>query len=313
MGSSQFDTDRGPSTAQAHVRFSGGARSSRAYEFRFEVGDHLGNDLVVAERLSAGPFTEIYRVWSESRLCPLVCKVLRPGIDDAREHERSLSRERRVLERIRHPNVVRSFPRDASLESEHLLIEHLSGPSLLDVLAASPRRRIKPSVAVRIAIGVGSAIEAVHRSGHLYRDLKPANILMREDLPVLVDFGSAYRWAPGRRPNDRVGTDPYMAPEQCLREALSPQTDVFGLGALAYEMLTGEWPYEDRLMNVFDRSKLSNRFPQIAYAPGSLRRRIPGMGPEIEEIVHRSLARNPADRFRSVADFVTALNALAVR
>jgi serine/threonine protein kinase len=315
MNSSQFDTDRRPGGPSKPVALSPtkGAfkpRSARVYEFSYSAGQRLGRELVVTDPLSAGPFTEIYRVWSEERFCALACKVLRPGLESGDPHRRILVREYAVLRRLTHPSVVRVFPPDPSFEQPHLLMEHLAGPSLLDLLGASPKRRLKPQVALRIAVGIGSALEAVHQSGYLYRDLKPANVIMRDGSPVLVDFGAVYHWSPGRRPSTRVGTDPYMAPEQCLGHPLSPRTDVFGLGAITYEMLTGEWPFEDQLMNVFDRTKLHNRFPQIAHAPGTLRRRVAGIGEEVERVVHRCLARDPARRYASAAEAVAELNRL---
>lgn len=290
-----------------------GPRRPPVYKFTYDVGDRLGTELTVIDRVSAGPFTEIYRVWSRRRLCQFACKMLRPGLEDPEPHRRSLATEAAVLRRVQHPNVVRGFPSDPDLEHDHVLMEHLEGPSLFQVLAESPRRKLKPNAALRIAVALGAALQAVHAVGFVYRDLKPANVIMRGDAPILVDFGAVYRWNPNRRPSERVGTDPYMAPEQVLRDPLSPRTDVFGLGALTYEMLTGEWPFEDQLMNVFDRTKLHNRFPQIAHAPGGLRRRIQGMGAEVEGVVHRCLARDPGERYESAADAVTELNGLLDR
>jgi len=315
MNSSHIHTARRGNDATSPVALSRKpapqpVRAPKVYEFSFRPGARLGSELVVTEPLSAGPFTELYRVWSERRMCSFACKLLRPGLDAADRHATALSREGTVLKRLRHPNVVRVFDRDAELETPHLLMELLGGPSLFEVLGASPRRRLKPNVALRVAVGVGSALAAVHDAGYVYRDLKPANVLLRDGDPVLVDFGSVYRFQPGRRPSTRLGTDPYMAPEQCLGKPLTPRADVFGLGALTFEMLTGEWPFEDQLMNVFDRSKLHNRFPQIVHEPGGLRRRVPGIGSEVERVVHRCLARDPKRRFASVADAVAELNAI---
>jgi len=316
MNPSGFNTghqSEGRSAPVGIPRKPAGPRRAPAYEFSFDVGDRLGAELTVVDHVSAGPFTEVYRVWSRRRLCQFACKLLRPGLEAPEPHRRSLATEEAVLRRVHHPNVVRVFSGDADLEHAHILMEHLEGPSLLELLAESSRRRLKPNVALRIAVGLGAALEAVHAVGFVYRDLKPANVIMRGETPTLVDFGAVYRWTPNRRPSERVGTDPYMAPEQVLRDPLSPRTDVFGLGALTYEMLTGEWPFEDQLMNVFDRTKLHNRFPQIVHAPGGLRRRIHGMGAEVEEVVHRCLARDPEERYESAAEAVTELNGLLDR
>ena len=278
------------------------------YTFTFGFGDRLGAELRVQERLSAGPFTELYRVWSDRRLGVFVCKLLRTGIDDEAGHRRILEREARVLARVAHPNVVRAFRPADGLDTPHVLMENVVGSSLLELLSRSPRRRLKPNAAVRIAVGIGAALAAVHATGHLYRDLKPANVLLRDGEAVLIDFGTVYQWAPDRRPRERIGTDPYMAPEQCLGESLTPATDVFGLGAVLYEMLTGEWPFEDQLMNVFDRKKLRNRFPQIVHEAGPARRRVHGLDPGVDAVVSRCLARDPAERFQLVPDAVMALN-----
>lgn len=318
MNPSQIDTGKGTRASDGAVRFSrsgstGRRRKAPIYEFKFEEGDALGGDLTITERLSAGPFTEIYRVWSEERMCTLVCKQLRSDLTDEREHKRMLAVERRVLRAVRHPNVVRPYGSSATLETDHVLIESLPGPSLLELMTAAPRRRLKPTTALRIAVGIGSALHAVHEAGYLYRDVKPANIIMRDDTPVLVDFGACYRRHRGRTPRGRVGTDPYMAPEQCLSRHLSPRTDVFGLGAVTYELLTGEWPFEDQLMNVFDRSKLENRFPQVAHSPGTVLRRLPAVGAAVEEVIHRCLATDPQDRYATAAEAVAELNGLLDR
>jgi serine/threonine-protein kinase len=216
-----------------------------------------------------------------------------------------------VLRRLAHPNVVRAYPSNERLHTPHILMEYLGGMTLFGRLAVAPRRRLPVQEAVTLAIQIGGALEHLHSASYLYRDLKPANVIERDGRAVLIDFGSVYRMRAGRAPRSRVGTDPYMAPEQCLGEPLTPATDVFGLGAVLYEMLTGEWPFEDQLMNVFDRSRLENRFPQINHEPGPLRRRSSGVEPGLEAVVRKCLARKPEDRFQRVADVVVELSAFA--
>jgi serine/threonine protein kinase len=299
---SQFNTQSiGASVPKPHLRHD-------PYPFSYSVGERIGENLRVLDRVSAGPFTELYRVWSERRVGVFVCKIMREGIADEELHRRAIEQEWRTLRRIEHPNVVRVFRPEEDLEVPHLLMEWVVGPSLLDLIGQAPRRRLKPNVAIRFAVGIGAALAAVHKIGYLYRDLKPANVLVRDGEPVLIDFGVVYRWKPGQRPRDRAGTDPYMAPEQCLGEALTPAADVFGLGAVTYEMLTGEWPFEDQLMNVFDRKKLRNRFPQIVHEALPARRRVHGLDRAVDEVVARCLARDPQRRFQSIGDAVMAFN-----
>jgi serine/threonine protein kinase len=284
------------------------SRGPEPERFDLDLGQKIGRDLTVTKQLSAGPHTEIYQVWSTSRLCYFACKVLRAHVPRMSPEARHLALERALLRKLSHPNIVRAYDSDPAATLPHVLMDYLAGPSLLERLAASPRRRLATNEALRIAIHIGGALEHLHARSYIYRDLKPANIIERSGVPVLIDFGAAYPYRPGRSARHRVGTDPYMAPEQCLGEPLSPATDVFGLGAVLYEMLTGEWPYEDQLMNIFDRTRLENRFPQIKHAPGSLRRRAPNAGPDLERVVHRCLDRDPNERYQSIADVVADLS-----
>ena len=212
----------------------------------------------------------------------------------------------------------------------YLLLEYLAGPSLFEVLESMPRRRLHVPDAIRATMHVGAAVHFLHRRGYLYRDLKPANILLRAGIPILVDFDVVRRLDPARRPADRLGTAPYMAPEQVLREPLTPASDVYGLGALLYELLTGHWPTEDPV----ERRRVGRRVARFAGGcrprrpptePGppmpnwppairsSNNRRCrrastaPHMTRELEGIVLRCLERDPRARFQTVSGVLAAL------
>src|SRR5690606_14489872 len=144
-------------------------------------------------------------------------------------------REMSVLKKLKHPNIVHFYGSGIIEGRGYLLLEYLAGPSLFDVLSSLPRRRLHVPDAIRAIMHVGAAVHYLHRQGYLYRDLKPGNVLLRDGIPILVDF-DVVRKIDQRRPADRLGTAPYMAPEQVLREPLTPATDVYGLGALLYEM-----------------------------------------------------------------------------
>ena len=154
-------------------------------------------------------------------------------------------REAEVLEKLRHPNIVRLFGSNVEEGRPYILMEYLAGPSLFDVLEGLPKRRLHTPDAIRAIMHVGAAIHYLHRCGYLYRDLKPGNVHLREGVPVLLDFDVVREMEPLRRPADRLGTAPYMAPEQVLKEPLTAATDVYGLGALLYELLTGKWAHEE--------------------------------------------------------------------
>lgn len=286
-------------------------RGAPVERFDHEIGEHLGLALTVTRQISAGPFTEIYQVWCAERMSFFALKLLRAGVANGSAERRHITHEQAVLRRLAHPHIVRLYDADPGLSRTHVLMDHLPGPSLLERISAAPRRRLPVVEAVTTAIQIASAIGHLHERGYLYRDLKPANVLEGQNGSVLIDFGSVFRWRPGRVPRERLGTDPYMAPEQCLGEPLGPATDVYGIGAVLHEALTGEWAFEDQLMNVFDRTRLENRFPQIAHEVRPLRKRAAAVPAGLDEVVRRCLARNPSDRYQSAAELVNELLAYA--
>ncbi|MDP9348507.1 MAG: serine/threonine protein kinase [Gemmatimonadota bacterium] len=301
-------------------------------EFSLAVGDRIGG-LTIIGHLARGRVAELYQVWSNRHWCALTGKLVAP------EHlenggAASFRREAQVLAKLQHPNIVRFFGAGEAGGRPYLLLEYFPGPSLFDVLEGLPKRRLHVPDAIRAVMHVGAAVHYLHRCGYLYRDLKPANILLREGIPVLLDFDVVRKIHPTRRPADRLGTAPYMAPEQVRKEPLSPATDVYGLGALLYELLTGHWPTEEPfdedewddewddesdeahpprppLSDPGDRQlttrELALRYPQLTRDPVPLRQHIPQVPPELDKLVMRCLAHRAEDRFQTVSGLLAAL------
>ncbi len=298
-------------------------------DFSLAVGDRLG-ELTIIGHLAKGRLTELYQVWSNEHWCALTGKVVMPepdGSDD--ETPASFRREVKVLGRLAHPNIVHIYGSGEADGRAYLLLEYLSGPSLFEVLESLPRRRLHVPDAIRAAMHVGAAVHYLHRQGYLYRDLKPGNVLLREGIPILVDF-DVVRKINQRRPADRLGTAPYMAPEQVLREPLTTATDVYGLGALLYELITGHWPNESpsdedewnewsddeeyrptgaALENgrADDLPHLRARYPQLTSPPVPPREHHPRLDPELERILLRALHPEPAGRFQTISGLLAAL------
>jgi serine/threonine protein kinase len=305
-------------------------------DFSLAVGDRAG-ELTVIGHLARGRCTELYQVWSNRHWCALTAKMLNPDYARTGTLPASFRKERKVLARVRHPNIVQVFGGGEADGRAYLLMEYLAGPSLFDVLEQLPKRRLHVPDAIRAVMHVGAAIHYLHRCGYLYRDLKPANIHLREGIPVLLDFDVV--WPLGttkRRPGDRLGTAPYMAPEQVLREPLTPATDVYGLGALLYELLTGKWPmdepedddddfwfddedddYEpktamapkavDGQTRSLTTAELESRYPQIKQPPTPPRQHNAQVSTELEALVLRALQPDPRERFQTVSGMLAAL------
>jgi serine/threonine protein kinase len=134
----------------------------------------------------------------------------------------------------------------------------------------------------------------------VHLDLSPTNIIVAGGRPVLIDFGTARRIA-GARPASVIGTDAYIAPEECRLESVTPAADVFGLGVLLYEMLTGRRP--------FPRATRARSFPQMERAPTPIRRHGAALPKALEELLDGCLARDPAAR-PTLPDLLPRLNAM---
>jgi serine/threonine protein kinase len=304
-------------------------------KFSLSVGDKVG-ELTVIGHLACGRHTELYQVWSNRHWCALTGKIARPEFIKDGVAPVTFRREAEVLEKLRHPNIVRLFGSDVAEGRPYILMEYLAGPSLFDVLEGLPKRRLHTPDAIRAIMHVGAAIHYLHRCGYLYRDLKPGNVHLREGVPVLLDFDVVRELEPVRRPADRLGTAPYMAPEQVLKEPLTAATDVYGLGALLYELVTGKWPNEEpaeededewnewdddeddeeeaRVIEktaVVDRElttrELEQRYPQIKQSPVPPRAHASGLPRELETVILRALQADQAERYQTVSGMLAAL------
>jgi serine/threonine protein kinase len=181
-----------------------------------------------------------------------------------------------------------------------LLLEFLEGPTLARVIDSAAGRRLGLSDALRLAIHVGSALHHMHRQGLIHLDLSPSNIIVTSGRPVLIDFGTARRLSEPR-PGDVVGTDAYIAPEECRLETLTPAADVFGLAVLLYELLCGRRP--------FPRGSRRQPFPQVEGRPSPLSRYRNGLPNELERLLRACLAPDPLAR-PALPDLLVALNGM---
>jgi eukaryotic-like serine/threonine-protein kinase len=304
-------------------------------DFSLAVGDRLG-ELTVIGHLARGRATELYQMWSNRHWCALTGKLVHPDHLQDGQLPAGFRREVKVLNRLRHPNIVQVFGSGVAEGRPYLLMEYLAGPSLFDVLEGLAKRRLHVPDAIRATMNVGAAIHYLHRCGYLYRDLKPANIHLREGVPVLLDFDVVRPIGLRTRPADRLGTAPYMAPEQVRREPLSPATDVYGLGALLYELLTGRWPNEEPVEEDEDfwdeddwddeeappapaqrttgggprnlsTGELETRYPQLRLPPVPPRQHNPQVPAELEALLLRAQDPDPGARFQTVSGMLAAL------
>jgi serine/threonine protein kinase len=271
--------------------------------WNFEEGEEIHPGRVVLKPIGGGNRYEVCLVWDESLYALGVAKVLRPDQAENEKALRDLGREVEALGALAHPTLVRSF--DAVLDGPkpHVLIEHLDGPSLRRLIrrdGAIPIQQLLP-----LAAHVAGALQYMAQQGYVHLDVKPDNIVMGLP-PRLLDLSIARTLERAARTDGPLGTDPYMAPEQCVPRAeasapIGPATDVWGLGATLFHAASGEKP--------FPRGSGEGgpeRFPQLVEEPGPLPEWIPE---ELSALILEMLDRE-ADNRPSCAEVVERLQPL---
>lgn len=240
------------------------------------IGSRLGEELTVVGAIDTTGREPVYLVWHHGSWCPMACKIFtRPE---------KAEREAATLSAVAHPNVVRCLGVNPP---NCVLMEFLEGPTLHTLAGSRGRRRLSINDGLRVAIHIGAALNHIHRCGLIHMDVKPSNVVVSHGRPVLFDFGIA-REQGAVRPEVVTGTDPYISPEECLLNSVTPAVDVFGLGVTLYELLTGHMPWPEGTKDA--------PYPQIDGLPTPLRVYRPAVSRALEASVMSCLHRDPRAR-----------------
>ena len=257
----------------------------------FAEGDGITSGRSAIKLLGGGFRYEAYLAWDDHLHSLVVAKVVRPGLVEDERTLRGLASEVGLLERLDHPVLVRAF--DAELEGPrpHLVLEHLEGPRLSTLV----RRYgpLPPEQLVPLALQLCAAIHYLAAEGVVHLDIKPSNIIMGGP-PRLIDVSVARTLEQCGELRSEVGTDAYMAPEQCRPGKdfpIGPAADVWGLGATLFRAAAGERAFEQGDPG---SEQPVERWPQLVEPPRlDALDRVPA---EIAEPIARCLAYDPAAR-----------------
>ncbi|MFW5926392.1 MAG: serine/threonine-protein kinase [Myxococcota bacterium] len=275
------------------------------------VADPLVNRVLpggyrLTERVAAGGMSSVYRASREGVDRPLAVKVLRRALaGDAVQRDRFL-REAGAVDRIDHPNVVRVEDFGETEDGlVFLVMEYVEGTPLLSIMG---RGRLPIDQGLHIAAQVAGALGTAHRHGVIHRDLKPENILLtcRDGDPRFVkvlDFGIAKILdAPSLTGSQQIfGTPGYIAPEYIQSNAIDGRADVYSLGVILYELITGALPFDYE----YPADLLAKHVTEEPIPPHV---RDPAVPPEIDALLLRCLCKDPNERFDDCEQFLRELD-----
>jgi hypothetical protein len=259
----------------------------------------------VVAKIRSGPITDLYRGEQIELGRSVFIKALGRSILPSSPFAAALEREARLLTDLDHPGILRVIDFVKRDRSMWLVLEHVEGPSLDEVIAK--KGKLEPRAAVAIALLLAEALEHAHARGVVHRDVQPRNVIVAKTGSVkLTNFVAA---AAERLPtapellegSTGFGTPAYMSPEQLLGEPEDGRSDLFSLGIVLYEMLTGRRPYDtpdDRI-----RSQRTRHEP--APPPSRL---VPELSGSLDRTVRRCLAKLPSDRFATAIELSRALS-----
>jgi serine/threonine-protein kinase len=267
------------------------------------TGQTLGSYQII-EELGRGGMAVVYRAYQQSLNRFVAIKVLPPQLAFEREFVDRFLREARAAAGLRHPNVVVIHDVGEQGGIYYIVMEYLKGQTLRDLVEREGS--LPPARAARILEQMASSLDYAHGEGFVHRDVKPANIFIGEgDRVTLTDFGIAKAASEAQqltRTGTLVGTPEYMSPEQAEGRTVDHRTDLYAMGVVLYQMLTGRVPFKGTTAHA--------TLHALIYEPPPPPRQLnPDLSQPVETVLLKSVAKEPDQRFQRGAEMVAALRA----
>ncbi len=264
---------------------------------------------VVKEKLGSGGMAEVYKGYQENLDRFVAIKIMHAFLGSDQDFLNRFQREARAMAALNHPNIVGVYDFDVYDDnSYYLVMEYVKGGTLKDRLETLARQgeRLPLTDVVKMIAEIADALSYAHRRDMVHRDIKPANIMLNEDTgrAVLTDFGivkllgnqSMAYTATGAL----IGTPAYMSPEQALGQSGDHRVDIYSLGVMLFQMVTGALPFDADTPLAVVMQHVNSPTPQ----PDSI---IPDIPWGLQEVILKAMAKSPDERFQSAGELATAL------
>jgi serine/threonine protein kinase len=261
----------------------------------------LGNYRLI-EKLGAGGMGEVWRAEDRRLLRQVAIKILPAQLAADAEWKERFLREARTVAQLNHPNIATIYGIDEQGDTLFIAMELIEGEPLSNMIARGP---MLPAEAVRVAAHVADGLAEAHDKGIIHRDIKPDNILVSTKVVKILDFGIAKQIGGTADPaltqgGMVMGTPHYMSPEQALGRGVDARTDIFSLGTVLYEMLSGTKPFTgDAATQVL--------LQIVMHEPRDISSAAQGITPALSKVVRRCLSKQAADRFQTCRELREAL------
>ena len=262
------------------------------------AGQTVGRYRII-EQVGHGGMADVYKAYQPSLDRHVAIKVIHPFLADEADFLSRFEREAKVVATLRHPNIVQVYDFDAEGGLYYMVMEFIDGSTLKTLLETMQARGAPISLddAVRIILSIGSALKYAHSRNMVHRDVKPGNVMITsEGHVILTDFGIAKIISATKltASGAMVGTPAYMSPEQGRGEPGDERSDIYSLGVMLYQLVVGRLPYDADMPLALVLKHINDPLP----LPTALR---PDLSPDIERVIVKALAKEPEDRYQTVA------------
>ncbi len=268
------------------------------------VDEVIAGRFELEELVGKGGMSSVYRAQDRLLERTVAIKLLHEHYSRDEDYVERFRREARAAAQLSHPNIVTVIDRGEDSGRQFIVFEYIDGQNLKELIQSKGRLPVR--TALELSIEAGHALAFAHQHGLVHRDVKPQNVLLGNGEVKVTDFGIA-RSADVQQGLTQtgtvLGTSDYIAPEQASGQPVSALSDVYSLGVVVYELLAGEPPYSGENFVAVAMQHVNDPVPSVAAVR-------PDVPLRLDAALRRAMAKEPGDRFASMADFVAELEAV---